>query len=73
VRSALIALGISPTAAGAASLSGEIGAHRFDQLFGAPPEQLQTASPTATLKLPNALIQYLESITIAPQHMLFRE
>jgi hypothetical protein len=73
VRSALVASGISPTSSGAASLSAEVGARRFSQLFGAPPEQLQPSSSDVSLTLPEAISHYVETITIAPQHILFRE
>ena len=77
VKKIAAALGITPTAAGAATLSGEMEAQAFESLFG---QKAQVLSPqprgkedfgtpggavAGTLSVPEPLGEYVESISVA--------
>ena len=82
VRKAAAAIGMTPTASGAASVSAEMDPAAFSKLFGQPVQHLprRPAGPTdfgtssggasGPLKVPAALSDYVESITVAPPHLL---
>jgi len=81
VRKIAPSLGITPTASGAASLSGEIDAQAFESLFGQEAVEVSPRGPGASdfgtsggavsgeLSAPEPLREYVESITVAPPHI----
>jgi hypothetical protein len=66
VREGLAKLGIQPTSSGAASLSAVVDRVQFESLFGPYPSG--NALTAAPLRVPPALSNLVESITIAPRH-----
>ena len=62
----LKAAGITPTASGAATISGEVSPEAFRTLFPGASETSSDALP-----VPKALAQHVESVTLAPQHLRF--
>ena len=85
VSSVAQSVGINPTAAGAATLSADIAPDAFEKLFGQqaldvaprPPGARDFGSPGGAsaiqLKIPEALRDYIESITVAPPHLRFED
>jgi hypothetical protein len=82
VRSLLAALGITPTAAGAATLSAELDDSRFKDIFGTRAKTTPPSLPAERefgrsgghvseddLEVPAALSEYVESISAAPSHI----
>jgi|RhiMetdeSRZDD1v2_1073273.scaffolds.fasta_scaffold59216_3 hypothetical protein len=81
VRNITSSLGITPTAWGAVTISGEIEAHAFETLFAQKPQQVGSRLPGASdcgspggavagpLEVPEPLREYVESITVAPPHI----
>lgn len=67
VRGILESLGITPSASGSATVSATVEAGRLEAIFGpvAPVIQFQAD----TLPIPEALTEYVESITVAPKHI----
>lgn len=67
----LQSLGIRPTAAGAASISAEVDAEKFQSVFGIPPPESLPADAVSaqSLSVPEQLKDYVESISIAPRHI----
>ena len=61
VRAALEQAGFAITASGRATVSAELSAERFEQLFGRPP-------PGANLAVPEALRDAINLITLTPRH-----
>jgi hypothetical protein len=80
VRRILTSVGLTPTAAGLATISAEVGAERFEDLFGVPASELAPRPPgerdfgesgghvSPELTVPTPLLQYVESISAAPPH-----
>lgn len=74
-------LGITPTASGAATVSGEIEPQAFESLFAQkaqevslrPPDGLDFGSPggavSGALDVPEPLREYAKSITVAPPYI----
>ncbi len=81
VKKIAASLGITPTATGAVSVSGDIDPRAFRVLFGArvrkvnprPPRGADSGSPggplSGPLSVPEPLQPYVESITVAPPHL----
>jgi len=77
----LAALGITPTAAGAATLSAELDDGRFKDIFGVRTKTTPPSLPaerdfgrsgghvSEDLEVPAALSEYVESISAAPSHI----
>jgi hypothetical protein len=57
-------LGITITASGTATLSGDMTAEAFESLFGQPAKDA-----AGELPVPDPLKPYVESISIAPRHI----
>jgi len=77
-------LGIRPTGTGFASLSGEISQQAFESMFSSSertgsPQPMTTEPGSAgsseyrELPVPEALKDYVESITVAPPHVYFNQ
>jgi hypothetical protein len=76
VQTALRALHLEVTGVGRASVSARASQQAFDSVFGgAPPEVMDAAGPDADVPLavPSALAEWVESITVAPQHIVMSE
>jgi len=81
VKTIAASLGITPTTSGIASVSGEMDSQAFKILFGAeirrvrprPPRGTHYGSPggvvSGTLRIPEPLQEYVESVTVAPVHI----
>jgi hypothetical protein len=81
VRELLASLGITPTAAGAATLSAELDGGRFRDVFGITATDVPPSLPgkcefgrsgghvSQDLKVPAVLSEYVESISVAPSHI----
>lgn len=81
VRNLLVSFGITTTAAGAATLSAELGDSRFRDVFGTTAIDTPPSSPgegefgrsgghvSQDLKVPAALSEYVESVSAAPSHI----
>jgi hypothetical protein len=75
-------VGLTPTAAGLVTISAEVGAERFEDLFGVPASELAPRPPgerdfgesgghvSPELTVPTPLLQYVESISAAPTYLL---
>jgi len=74
VQSLVRELGIEPTVSGTASVSAEAAPEIFKSVFGDAETQPLTAGKADTQKLPipGPLQEYVESIAVAPRHILFR-
>lgn len=64
LRRAMAELGLEPSGAGTASLSARVTPERFQELFGA-------VGASDSLAVPKALERHVESISVAPDHLLF--
>jgi hypothetical protein len=76
VRTALRALHLEVTGVGRASVSAHASPKAFDAVFGGtPPEAMGDAAPESdvALAVPPALAEWVESITVAPQHIMISE
>jgi hypothetical protein len=81
VRQLLSSLGMTPTAAGLATLSAELDAGKFKATFGVTAAETPPASPAKAdfgrsggyvsqdLKVPAALSEFVQSISAAPSHL----
>jgi hypothetical protein len=69
VRELLASLGITPTAAGAATLSAELDGGRFRDVFGITATDVPGGHVSQDLKVPAVLSEYVESISVAPSHI----
>lgn len=71
VVAALQRLGLEPTASGRTSISARVSPETFERLFGFVPDG--KAGPSdAELPVPEELSQSVQSMTLAPPHILFR-
>ncbi len=69
VRRIGVSLGIEPTGSGAATVSGRIKGRTFEALFAMQAEAAKAAGlATPALPIPEALKEYVESITVVPPH-----
>ncbi len=78
-------LGISPTVAGAASVSAEMEAEPFEKLFATKATPIIAREPTATdfgtsggfaardLAVPETLSEFVQSVTVAAPHILLSQ
>jgi hypothetical protein len=69
-------LGIVPTASGAASLSVRLSPATFAKVFKVATSDLEAQASSgdeSVLPVPPPLREFVESITIAPQHLYLRE
>lgn len=75
VQTALHALHLEVTGVGRASVSARASPQAFDAVFGATPsEAMDVASGLdVPLAVPSALAEWVESITVAPQHIMISE
>ena len=73
-REAASLLGMQPTSSGVASFSAEMESNLFAALFGhdAPAELPPSPDDAVPLKVPPALSQHVDSITIAPAHIYLK-
>jgi hypothetical protein len=81
VRRLLSSLGVTPTAAGLATLSAELDADKFKATFGVTAVETPPAAASNVefgrsggnvsqdLKVPSALSEFVQSISAAPSHI----
>jgi hypothetical protein len=64
---AAAALGLAPSGQGSATFSARVSAPDYLRLFG----RRFGSSPPTNLPVPKELAEYVESVTVAPQHEYF--
>jgi hypothetical protein len=81
-RGILVSAGLKPTASGMATISVETEPERFESLFGVTASEIAPRAPSGTdfgksggyvsaeLAVPKQLLKYVQSISIAPPHIL---
>jgi hypothetical protein len=85
VQGILHAIGLPPTAAGAVTISAEIGLDKFQEMFGVTATETAPQAPgnsdygksggnlSPDLKVPAALSDFVDSISAAPGHYYFEK
>lgn len=65
-------LGLEISGEGAATLSARCSREEFVAIFGAEPKQGPGGNSPVELTVPNALLDFVSSVTVAPQHTYMR-